>query len=413
MISKFNPTTPWLVLYIFVNLIAAAIMLNTRELIGDVAGNPLGEITGLLKATSFVILSYIILLGPVFSVFSKIKVPKIGINMEERKVGERVGLLLVFLQLGFMVFNFMEGVNIAGSNNIRSDSMFSMFWVLIPVDTLFIIYYGVYRESNYFKYNLVIWLLSNIVRGWSGVFLLIIFFEWCQAIHRGKVSLLVIFFVGAAVLALYPFLLNLKWFIRSSGVLSIDLGGLMEALIGTVQEGYFSVFAHGLEQIISRLQVTSMVVEVMHLSDFLQNKFVQGDFAPFWMEGLHGIAYDRLFIGSKTVPIGVAFTEYADFNWKFEVGDWNTNIGYVGWFYIAPFLSGFYVLYTLLLSSLSVILVKLIGKSPLSMNMLWYIWLVYLLPPWFGAFVGFIYALVIFLFIKIIVSKLPSVRLIP
>ena len=165
--------------------------------------------------------------------------------------------------------------------------------------------------------------------------------------------------------------------------------------------------------LIGRFQVTSMVVEVIRMSDLIQVEFTNGKFTPFWLEGLHGIIFNRLFTAEKYIPIGVAFTQYGDFGAQFDVGDWNTNIGYVGWFFIAPYLIPLYIFYTFLLGFFSFYLVKKIGISESSKDMLWLAWLVYLMPPWFAAFTGFIYTLFLFLVIKLILSRLPPFRWIP
>jgi len=411
---KMNPTTPWLLLYIVVNIFAAGMMLDTGELIGDVAGVPLTTSIGMLIwITILVVVSYIIILGPFFDFISRIEIPKINFSVDDSKLGERIGAFLIILQLGFMLFNWVEGVNVAGSNNTRSNSIISLLWVLIPVDALFIIYYGMYRENKYFKINLVIWIFSNIMRGWSGVFLVVVFFEWCRAMQNKKINFLKIIGFAAIILAIYPLILNMKWLFRSIGA-GLEPSIVIEGFIGALADpGYFFMITNGIEHIIARLQVTSVAVEVMQLSSLLQSEFLNGNIAPFWKEGLLGIVYDKAFLNEKILSIGVAFTQYADFSWDFEVGDWNTNVGYVSWFIIAPYLAPVYILYTLFLCGSSFFLVKLIGDSTLSRNMLWYIWLAYLMPPWPGVFIQFLYALCVFLVIKLIVSRLPSIRIFP
>ena len=123
--------------------------------------------------------------------------------------------------------------------------------------------------------------------------------------------------------------------------------------------------------------------------------------------------YDRLFFGERQNFIGVAFTEYENFSFIYDVGDWNVSLGYPSWFFIAPFLTPVYIAYTIFLAFISFYLVKKIGMSLLSKDMLWYIWLLYLMAPWFMNFTAFIYALCVFLVMKIVLARLPSFRLLP
>ena len=124
------------------------------------------------------------------------------------------------------------------------------------------------------------------------------------------------------------------------------------------------------------------------------------------MEGLHGIIIERLTSGDRSNSISVDFTKYLDTGNIFNIGDWNINIGYPSWFFIAPYLSCFYILYTILLGFISFFLTKKIGYSSSSKDLLWLAWLLYLLPPWFNVFVLFIYSQIIFLLLKIILNTL-------
>lgn len=405
---------PWLALYVGANIIATLIMWNTGELIGDTSGIRLYSKSSLFWAALLVVSSYLIILWPVFNFISKIKIKKWSFGANDIHVGERIGKLLVLLQIAFMIFNISNGVNIAGSSNTRTTASFSMFWVLMPVDALFLVYYGVYRSNKYFYPNVIIWLVSNLLRGWSGILMFGIFFEWCRAFRNKKITVFRIVLLGMLVIFLYPVLASLKWFLRASAGTDLSVASIGTGL-GDAFKGvdYFSLIGDGVSHLIGRFQVTSIVVEVMRLSDLLQVEFANQKFTPFWLEGLHGIVFSNLFSGEKYLSVGVAFTKYGNFGSGFDIGDWNTNIGYVGWFFVAPYLTPIYIFYTLVLGLISFYLVKKIGISESSKDMLWLVWLVYLMPPWLAAFVGFIYALFLFLIMKIVFTRLPQLRFVP
>ena len=389
-------------------------MLDRGELIGDLDGILIHSNEALLWATVLVVASYLIILGPVFNFISRIKIKSINFGTNEPEIGRKFGIVLIILQLLFLVFNLLTGVNVAGSNNTNTDSFFAMLWVLFPVDALFLIYYGTYRESKYFYLNLVVWLFSNTLRGWGSVVLTVIFLEWCRTFYNKKVMKFRVVISGLFLLLCYPLLSILKFSMRASVETGLSLVALADGFSANLKSSdYLSLIVDGLNHLIGRIQSVSYTVDVMRLSHLLQTKFASGEFSPFWKEGLHGIMYDRLFFGERQNFIGVAFTEYENFSFIYDVGDWNVSLGYPSWFFIAPFLTPVYIAYTIFLAFISFYLVKKIGMSLLSKDMLWYIWLLYLMAPWFMNFTAFIYALCVFLVMKIVLARLPSFRLLP
>ena len=386
-------------------------MYSKGQLIGDLGGKSLQNKDVLIFATLLVVTSYLIILGPLFHLLNKIKIKPIQLKCDNRLIGDRLGLVLVTSQLTYLIFNLSTGVNIAGSNTTNTDSAFSFFWVLFPVDSLFLIYYGFYRESTYFKPNLILWLLSNTLRGWGSIWLTITFLEWCRAVTMKKLKLIHVILIAPIVAALYPLLTSLKWGMRASSSLGLSLDTLFDAFFSNLNsDDYLTLMSEGLEHLVGRLQSVSFLVDVIELKHLLQIKFLEGDFSPFWKEGLHGYIYDRLFSETKQQLIGVAFTKYEDFGFVYEIGDWNVSLGYPSWFFICPEQIPLYIIYTLSLSYTSLYLLKKIGQTPLAIDMLWYTWLIYLLAPWFLTFTAFIYALFVFIFLTIFLSEIPKLR---
>lgn len=406
-----NARLPWLWLYCIVNIVAALIMLNGSAIMGVVAYSQ----STLLLATILTIVPYLIILGPVFNSISKIQVRKINFGSNEVNTVQKIGLILIFFQILYIFFNSANNINIAGTLN-ENNSVFSLFWVLFPIDTLFMIYYGLYREDKYIYPNMIIFIYSNVMRGWGGVIMFIIFIEWCRSFKKNKGSMLrtasVWILLGITVLICYPILLNFKWIIRYYAKTGLSVALIVDQLLNLLDfNDYMSAFFLGIEQIVERLQSVSMVVDVIQLSDLLQTKFINGSFVPFWMEGLHGIAFYKFFFSQNPVYIGVAFTGYRDFGFDFELGSWNVSLGYASWLFIAPYWTPIYVVYTFILGFFSLWLLKKIEFTELGKDFLWYIWLTYLLAPWLATFVAFIYALLVFILLKIVLSRIPTVLL--
>jgi hypothetical protein len=402
-------TPKWIMLSLMIsaNCIGAYVMHDTGMLIGDLSALPLYSHTALAWALFLVVSSYIIILGPVFDVIGKFKVHKISFSLNENVIGEKIGVFLLMLQILFMAFNLYFGVNIAGAERSEQDIPFSLFWVFVPADALMFVYYGFYRENKMFYPNALVWFLSNFLRGWTGM-IPIIFFEWCRASRNGRLKIKWIFIMGIIVAALYPVIISLKWIFRSMATANIKgLAAIFETLRQSLEiQDYWNLITDGFLHILGRLQTTSSVVEMIHLQDFLQYELASNKFTPFWMEGLHGLIFQKFFFDTRILPIGVAITKYINFGWNFEVGSWNMNIGHVGWFFIDPFNAPFYILYNLFLGFLSVFLLKKIGMSDQARDMVWYAWLIYLMAPWHMAYINFVYAMMLFLIIKLFINNI-------
>lgn len=397
------PRMPWVLMYVFANVVGASIMLVTGNLIGDSTGGLVYDNVTLLWATALLVFSYIFILVPVFNFVWRIKVESTQFCMSDDVLGRRIGIFLFILQVGYVLFNYLNGVNVAGSIE-KTDSYLSVFFVLVPSDALFLIYYGVFRGNKYFYPNLLVWIASNILRGWSGVFLFIVFFEWCRGIRNKKITLFEMVCGLLFLLLIYPAILNVKMAIRAAGDGGLSFNEILTIGAATFAGGDFiSLAADGIFSLVGRIQIASILVEVIRLKDVLHSEFMNGSFSPFWLEGLHGVVLNRM-TGETSISIATKFPEYANFPGNYELGQWNTNIGYVGWFFIAPIFIPLYVLYTFILASLSVFLTKKISNENSAGDVVWIAWAVYLLAPWLNVFVTFIYALMLFYFLKIIFS---------
>jgi len=406
-----NPRVLWLLGYLLVNIIGYFIMASTGFLIGDVDGVPVYNYNSLFFAAITTIFFYYLLMGPCFNFITKIKTRRVAFNICDNKLSDRISLFLMAAQLCFFCFNVSQGVNVAGAGNHKAQGPFSFLWVLLPVDALFLIYYSIYRNSRYFTSNFLIWLASNLYRGWAGVFLFILFFEFCRLFRERKLSFIKSMLILFFTLLLYPIINVLKWTIRGFAGGEFDFFLLLGAVTDYISlDEYLSLVSDGFNHLVGRVQTTSMLVEVMRLQPVLSKAFENSNFIPFWKEGIIGIAYDTLIYGVKGIPLNVIFPMYANLGSIDDLGNWNTNTGFASWLLIAPLWSPIYIFYVLALCFISSFLMKKLSSSSSAMDGLWFAWLMYLLPPWFGAFIGYIQALFIFYILTYILGKIPSFR---
>ena len=390
--------------YILINTIATFQIILSNESIGDAANAPYYDINRILVAASIIIALYYIILFPIFKSFDQIPIKQFfkentGNN---EVVGFRLGVVLAFLQIMFLVFCLANGVAIAGAGNKKADDwLLSYFFVLVDTDFLFLIYYGLYRENKAFYPNAAIWIISSIARGWNGIFIFILFFEFIRLHRAGLLNVKLLLLVALASAILYPVLSAAKWIIRANAFAGVDYGMVVSELFEAIQaENYFELVFDGIQHVISRLQTVSLLVEVIENASSLQDDLANFRFLPFWLEGIHGILFDRLFYGTERLPVGVVMTEYlAGFTDVEGIG--NVNLSFAGWFFIAPMLTPFYLLYTAALGFFSMYFVKKIDNSRSASDLVWFVWIIYLMPPWLGAVFKFIYSAVLFLILKI------------
>ncbi|MCV5682720.1 oligosaccharide repeat unit polymerase, partial [Escherichia coli] len=75
---------------------------------------------------------------------------------------------------------------------------------------------------------------------------------------------------------------------------------------------------------------------------------------------------------------------------------------FLSWLFIDPFQIGIYLLFTIALCFITMFLVKKITSSTLSLDMLWYMWLILIMPGWFASLILFLNTLIIFYVITFI-----------
>jgi len=407
--AQTNPRTIWLWGLVLINTIALIWMLVSGEFLGDVVGPIHGNVTNLILAFFSVVISYYVFLGPVFNFTSRISVKAIKPRISPVELNKSIGRLLILLQLGFWGFNYLYGVNIAGSRSseAKADFLVSIIWVIVPVDALFLIYYSFARDTVLWRYNLLIYISSNLVRGWSGMLFLILFMEFCRAFRLKKITPLRLVLFLAIIIAAYPFISNLKFLFRGS--ISTDFV-LLDALAGYVNQlvvdDYFRIVVGAFQHLVGRIQITSAVEEVIRNGAALRASLDSDAFAPFWLEGLHGIAYDRLFLPDVRPTLG--------FELAYQINSakvrFNVNPGWVGWLYVAPYLIPVYCIYTMALCFASFWFAKKIGSHAMLFDLIWLSWFSFLVTGWLATFVAFIYALAVYLLLTIFLSYFKDFR---
>jgi hypothetical protein len=398
-----NPRIVWVSFFAIVNLVCGVVIFETRDLLGETSALGLKDTATVPWATFLVISSYIVLLLCVFPVLSKLKIKRIRFSPHD--LGDTVGILLMLLQFGYIAFFITTGTGVAGSNN-RTDSIMSPVWVMISCDSLLFIYYGFYRHSRLFVPNLLIGIVSTLLRGWSGFFIVILFMESARLMRAGKVKYRHIFLVLVAAVVIYPAVWLFKWEARSfllEGFTGSSFTGLWAGILAYVDtSGYFEIIKDSFLGTFVRLHLVSNLIAISEYSRHFALRIEDGTIDPFWREGPLGLVCDRI-LGIRTGTLGNALADVLD---PWHEDNWVSNPSYAGWFFISPLLTPLYLAYTLFLGWISVFLVKKLNGDTASLDMLWFAWCYFLLPGWIASFVLFTFSLGTFCLLHFVAAEL-------
>jgi len=405
---KRSPRGIWLGLFVFINIVCAIVIVSTHQLMGETAGLFLVDAGVVFPITLVVIACYAILLGVVYPLLCRIKVAPSAINTD--RTDRAVSISLFSLQLAFIAFFTITGTFGAGSTT-RSESVWSMFWVLISVDSLFCIYYGFYRNSRLFWPNLAIAIISNLLRGWSGIFILIAFMESARMIRAGKFSFGKALLMGLGGMLLYPALYAVKLQVRlmSSTGAEIDFLAMLEQVFSTLRPSdYGDLLVMAILQIFERLHHVSNLIVVYQNANVFSHYLEAGQMMPFWMEGIHGLAIYRITGITPLADFGHVLADVIE-PMQTDVS-WNANPTFAGWFFVAPFWSLLYLTYVFGLMTFAIVIIKRLRGTIFAYDMLWFACLSYLLAGWLASFVLLVHSFIVFYLFHLFVNRFSSRR---
>jgi hypothetical protein len=147
-------------------------------------------------------------------------------------------------------------------------------------------------------------------------------------------------------------------------------------------------------QIFNRIQIISSSIGMYELSADIQNLYKQGLVYPYWLEGIHGLAFDRIIGVPQRLDMGKAYAQILDP--KVLDINWNANPTLIGWFFVLPWQSPAILGYTLVLCLSAFFLMKTMVSNVEAEDMVWYGWIVLLISGWYGAFILLLYSLILF-----------------
>jgi hypothetical protein len=394
-LKKISPRYIWILFYIGINILSLIHILNYDKLVGETSNVQILSDTPIVAVGLLVLLSYFFILGPLFSKFYKLPANWLPIAYATPKSGMTLGIILLILQIGFIVLIISDGSFIAGST-LRSASIWSQFFVLLPVDTLFYLYYAFYRKNSMFMPNMIIVIISNLLRGWIGIISSLVILESMRLMRSKKLSInkFILYFIGISFI--FPFIQSIKLVIRESANNSnVQYMQLISQIFDF--DKLVDIFLGSLNTIIDRLQIISHSIVSYQFSTQLNSLYEFDRILPFWLEGIHGVAFYRLIGGELPDNIGIQFGKLLDPS-NIDV-NWNVNPGLFVWWYMNPFMGIFFSIYICILLYLTISMVKNIHANTAEVReVIWFSWLAFLIPGWTGSVYLFFHATLAFYF---------------
>ena len=389
-------------IYLFSNIFGFIYIWNTKTLIGDYKDISLYSKDALIYAIIIIVITLFLIQGFLFNFFEKTYNNdfKVEINYY---VDKNIGYILLILQVLYFIYCMYYNVGVAASEHISKSTLLRKIWLLIPIDWMFLIYYSLHKKNKLYRVNLLVYIISNIARGWSGQFLFLFFFEY-KTIKKNKILLL--FFI-IILLIIYPIITEIKFFIRNNNI-DINLNGIYDLITNIDIITYLKDYEYFFTNLIGRLSVVSNVVELLHHVNYFELLYNKNKIEPFFMEG--NIQYiikkimDIPFKNNLANELSVyANTNIINNQFLQESNSTSLNVTILGWLLILNEKSVYFILYLILLIKLTF---YFFNKIPFKINydVIWLLMLMLLFHGWLSAFVSFIWAIIIYLIIVKIIQ---------
>lgn len=303
--------------------------------------------------------------------------------------GSKAGFFLLVLQLSYLIYNTYFDLNVAGVKNSGEGSLKYVFY-LLQSDFIFIAISVGLISDRWFAANATLYLVSTLLRGWMGGFL-ILFVIVCCRFYPIRLSLkkIIILLVGGILLvATLPFIIEIKWAVRDGTDLSLIFSNILKF-------GYIDYVFHSLNYVANRLQHIGHVTLLVENSLDMNIAYNAGNFSPYWLDGLPQQVMLKISGGELyTLDRYMVSTFFESDNFAA-----NTNPGVAGWLYV---LRNDVLLFIGYLAAITIPAYLFIMRNAGSkyLTLLGCFSLVYLWHGWIGAYINMLIYMLFFVFIN-------------
>jgi hypothetical protein len=303
-----------------------------------------------------------------------------------------LGWIVLGAQIGFLSFLTVGGITL---QLLKTEASYATYFqALFVPDYLFLVYYPLGRRSKLFYPNLVLYLLSTLLRGLAGGFIFLILFELVFSFKRANWLLFKVAFLSLVLLS--PFVYETRNLIRAAPTEYMLSTPATEMLSIILRNAYGDI--HLLDALLDMTKAVFMrlahlpspVVIFDHLDEFWLGD-ANGRFLSFVFEGQPQATLLGKFLNDLP-PLSQYITTTLFPN---PYGSWFIHPSLVGWLWVDPFAFPVLIGYCVVLCMLNVFLVRKLGGRDFAVACSFILFVVLAMNGWFAAYISTTQALVI------------------
>jgi len=393
-----------LCIYFFSNIYAAWLFIDARA--------TTHEFSGLSVAASDVLSACVLALSSLFA-FALIVQPMLTrlVNSAKPRLTRRnsrgIGIVVLGILIAQIVFSITSGSQLAGQLNYI-DNPGALFFLIFNGDYMFLAYYCFYRESKLCPVNMVLYVISGLIRGWGGMFLIIGFLEIGRQLRLRQYWS--IFFISTALMLLAPGIDLFRNLVRAMGsdmqsaeVLSLLNPDVFHSLSDS-SGSLATVAAATAETILLRLQHIEVDLVTNTFHEHITLLYDKGLIRPFYAEGAIGKLLLQL-LDERVGPDLHLFLPGYFHGWStyYNVG-YSVHAGFGSWLGILGMSFPLVVLYACLMVVFAALLIRWNGGTREAEDVAWLMGLLFICSGWFGPYEAFLQALILLLGIEALLA---------
>lgn len=366
-------------LYVFANFVFLVLALLNNNTINIEFFSFYIKTSVLIKAFVFQIIGLFFIVA-IYHIFNKR-------NFNEKQFFKNFsGCFLLFWQFLFLLFAIFLGLGVVDSESNVNPNLVRLS-NFISADILYFLIAPSLKSNKLYFINTVLYLVSSIVRGWLGGIVISFFIYLCR-VGSLKVSLKTLIFTLCffiLMLSLSPFLIDLKFAIRTGETVNFDTNSYSEKL------------DLAMEYVLGRFQHLGHTALLINHAENYRQLYESQKILPYWLEGIPQYFVYKLMGNSEL------FT-YAQIMAIMEFGanasqPWNTNTGISGWMVVLQEKSILFFLYWGgVITLFFAFLLKYANRQ--IFNVVSVLMVIYLYHGWLGSFFNLIVLTLIVVFLK-------------
>lgn len=322
---RLRPVSIILCVYFFSNIVYGLIFLNDGVLGGDFNGRLVSddnEFVIVYVAEIFLMLLFFVFLYFISSLIDKRKNKKnTAVDFNENLISK----IVFFVQLSFLLYSAYTGIGKLSEDyyNTQVNNPLKYFFSFFNADYLFLTYFTV--SKRYSKSNIILYLISNLYRGWiTGVLMSLFFIFIIKRFDFIKFKTLAV--LGVVFVLCAPSLYFVKY---------VSRGAQQDPSFQTLAS-YYNGDVHGkvMSSIFQRFQHISETYSCIADISVLRSGYESKNFVPFYLDNFLKKPLSNVlnYQSDKTL------TQYAAEN-ILHKDPGNIHVGILPWLLIDPFLT--------------------------------------------------------------------------